>query len=239
MKKTFIAIFAVVVIAVTAAILTACSDSASSLVGDAISAAEKEVQITESPVLGTIPSLDQQKKAANDFVSDYISKAMDKAEKREELSELANQKKAANAEINVIYRDKQVEALKALDGKEVKVTFDESCFSAGKAKIVLTGDTAATKVSGARYQIIVELTAAKDTELCSAQVQDAEGNKLKDLAWFFDFFKNVPEDCKIVKYGKASAIKAGGTFTIEIEGINVGTKDTGLKFDHLYFTSGY
>jgi len=129
--------------------------------------------------------------------------------------------------------------LKALDGKEVKVTFDESCFSAGKAKIVLTGDTAATKVSGARYQIIVELTAAKDTEICSAQVQDAEGNKLRDLAWFFDSFKNVSEENKIVKYGKASAIKAGGTFTIEIDGINVGTKDTGLKFDHLYFTSGY
>ena len=108
MKKTFIAIFAVVASAVIASVLTACSDSASSLVGDAISAAEKEVQITESPVLGTIPSLDQQKKVANDYISDYISKAMDKAEKREEMSELGNKKKAANAEINVIYRDKQI-----------------------------------------------------------------------------------------------------------------------------------
>ena len=234
MKKLISSVFAVA----ATMMLTACGDSASSLVSDAISAAESEVQITESPVMGTLPSVDKQKKVANDFVSDYISKAMDKAEKREELSELGNQKKAANAEINTIFRDKQMEALKAIEGKEVKVTFDETCFSAGKAKIVLTGDTAATKVSGARYQIIVELTAAKEMASCTAVLQDAESKDLKELGWFFEFFRNVAEEYTVVKYGKASAIKAGGTFSIEIDGINLGgSSGVAEKFDHIHMTS--
>ena len=129
-KLQVLAMFAV------AALMTACGGkSATSVVDDAISAAEQEVPITDSPILGKLPSLHQQMKAAELKVDEFYQSEMNKAEKREDMSRLGDERKAAKGVIYKKYYELFDAEAKALNGREVKITFDDDQLSAGTAKL--------------------------------------------------------------------------------------------------------
>lgn len=116
----------------------------------AISQAEAAVPLTESPMLGTLPSLCQQRKAARDsagVIAKNAQKSLDVTDEASakkafaEAEKISAARKEAEKAIATLYDTKVEDAGKAMIGKEVPVEFDATQYSAASAKIIEITDS--------------------------------------------------------------------------------------------------
>lgn len=217
-----------------ATLLTACGGkSTNSVVDDAISAAEQEVQIVDNAVLGKLPSLYRQMEAAKVKVDDFYKAEMSKAEKREDLSRLGDERKAAIGEVYTKYFEQLDAEAKKLDGKEVKIAFDEEQISAATAKLHYQEGEIVADVEKDSYKrgnplrLEAELTLAAKLSMqygapmWNFNYLDAEGNEVEGLAGSFD--RNDPR----------CATPAGEKITLEVES-TPWIKEKGQVVDHVW-----
>ena len=110
-------------------------------VDDAISAAESQVTIIESPVFGKLPSLFEQKLRASTILGKRF-RAL-KSDNMDEAIKNKHRRDDAEEALDDFYQKKIDEAIVGLDGKAIKVEFDEKQFSSAKAMLkVIEGENA-------------------------------------------------------------------------------------------------
>ena len=175
-KTTFKSVALMAAVALMGTMFVNCGGGASgnSVVDDAISQAEQTITLVETPIFGTLPSLLQQKLEAGTIVGKYFRELktddMDAAIKNKQLRDEAEES------LSAIYKQKISEAANALDGKDVKVEFDENQISAA---------TATLKVSEADrgfFNFVFNVTMANPVNkevLFKWVFMDAEGNELQ------------------------------------------------------------
>lgn len=221
MKK----IFLLAMLSSVAFLWTACGGS---VVDDALKAAEQEVEIVESPAFGKLPSLQKQYDAAKKSVKDALKV---ESLSLSEMSKKGEERSKALDELKTIYDEKFITEAKALEGKTIKVTFDDEYFSAGTAVVKLADG------NNALYPLIIELrmTLAKPLPKgkgffgfsggptsFSWKYQDAEGN---EVGAGTNYIENE---------SPTLALQAGEVYTYILEATNLPNKDRALKFDHIY-----
>lgn len=230
MRKTIYVMFAT-----AATLLVSCGGGASSAVNDAVSAAEQEVQITESPLLGQMPALQLQYNAAKKALDAHYKEQLGNSGNLEDMSKTGNERKEASDELFKIYQSKVTDAVKAIDGKTFAVDVDPKAFTDGKATIIACIDSTSNSITSL-YKIKVELTTARDLSMSKASVRDANDAELTSLAWYASDVKGITEDDMTGSWGIKNTIKSGVTFYIEINGVSI-RNENAMKFAKLYFTS--
>ena len=167
----------------TAALLTACGGGAgtgSGPVDDAIAKGEEAVKIEESVCLGKLPSLMLQKKEADKTLDAYYQDAFSKAEDREQMSKVGDDRKADKEKLQQYYAEKIKAEAKALDGKTIPMEFDKNFLSAGTVRLVYDD----SKQYGECLKMVFEITPAMNFVMSSAKLLDAEGNTLQELGFW-------------------------------------------------------
>ncbi|SNU04127.1 hypothetical protein SAMN06298211_10638 [Prevotellaceae bacterium MN60] len=106
------------------------------VVDDAISAAESQITIIESPVFGKLPSLFEQKLKAGTILSKQFGKI--KTESMDEATRNQQHREDAEQTLDDYYQKKIEEAIEGLDGKNIKVEFDEKQVASAKCTLKLT-----------------------------------------------------------------------------------------------------
>ena len=208
-KNMFKSVALMAVVTFWGIVLTSCggnSASGSSAVKEAISAAESEIALTETPVFGNLPSLFEQKLEAGTILGKHFrelkTEDMDKAVKNKQLRDEAEKELAA------YYNEKIGTAAEALDGKNIKVEFDKSQFTDATVTLKVT-----EKEMG-YFNFVFDATPVKPI---NKEVEfkwiymDAEGNELQ-----------VSSD--YITPGEK----------IQKEYVVLSNKDYCKKFDHLY-----
>lgn len=200
--------------------------SENSAVNEAIAAAEKEAPLKESPVLGQLPSICAQLKAAQKSVKEAIKPL--ESENAKEASAKGDDLKAATEELNKIYAGKVAEEAKKLDGKSIKVNFDNEYFSDVKATL----KAVKTETTFGSVAIELKMTLAKALPK----------SKYGGVAFLWNW-KYMDAQDKEVRGGAGSvdnsdpaiSLKEGEVWTYTIDAANVPSSiEAGSKFDHLY-----
>ena len=152
----------------------------------AIAMAENAVELKESPIIGTIPSIYAQRKAALDSVSKMAKQSFQviNPQSKEEIEKAVAEAErinmaagAAKSAIKAHYDSKLQETGKPFIGKEFKSQFDKSQYSAASVKI--------TKFEGATCYAEARLTlsAPLDKIRCVAyRFLDEHGNTVSNGA---------------------------------------------------------
>ena len=145
MERTIKTVAFLAVMALLSLALSGCYEERVSAgncaVDDAISAAESQVTIIESPVFGKLPSLFEQKLRASTIL-DKRFRAL-KTDNMDEAIKNRHRRDDAEEALEDFYQKKIDEAINGLDGKVIKVEFNEKQFSAAKATLkVIEGESA-------------------------------------------------------------------------------------------------
>lgn len=227
MNKTKSLLLAGIVV-LTAGMTSACGDSerASSVVNDAVKAAEEAVAIESTPVLGQIPSLQAQYKEARSQLKNHFKEAGEKLESKfkdggsmedalRESAKLEDERKAAEKELQQLFKEKVMAEAATISENALKVTFDESVYSAANAKFVASPDSSIT--NPVTIEVVLTL-AIKPYAFCSWEYQDAANNKIKEGS---------------LPIQDNNKLQAGDKITKNI--IPPFSLEEGTKFDHLYF----
>ena len=208
-----------------ACLWTACGGN---VVDDALKAAEQEVQIVESPALGKLPSLQLQYNAAKKSVKEALKV---ESLSLSEMSKKGEERSKALDELQTIYYEKFTTEAKALEGKTIKVTFDDEYFSAGTAVIKLSDD------NNPMYPVMIELqmTLAKPMPKAKGffglsggptyfkwKYQDAQG---KELSAGAEYIENE---------SPALQLQAGEVFTYTVGATNLPSRDKAMQLDHIH-----
>lgn len=175
-KNVFKSLTLGLTIALSGIVLTGCGGetTGSKDVQDAISAAESGIPVVESPVFGTLPSLLEQKLEAGTILGkkfrEMKTEDMDEAVKNKQLRD------EAEDELKAYYDEKIGAASDALEGKNVKVEFDNSKISAASVKLAVMDKTKGY------FNFVFDVTPAqpvnKEVEF-KWLFMDAEGNELE------------------------------------------------------------
>lgn len=157
MKRTIKTVAFVAVMALSSLALSSCGEKRVSAgncaVDDAISAAESQVTVIESPVFGKLPSLFEQKLRASTILGKQF-RAL-KTENMDEAIKNRHRRDDAEEALEDFYKKKIQEAANGLDGKTIRVEFDDKQFSAAKATLK------AIENESAYFNIVFDATLTK------------------------------------------------------------------------------
>lgn len=218
MKKVFLFSFMVA----TALLTTSCGGG--SKVNEAISQAEQEVAIAESPQLGKLPSLQMQYDAAKKAVSELMKV---EGNSLDELSKSGEERKSALDELHKTYREKVIAEGKALDGKVIKVDFNSEYFQAVTATLKTheISESESLRPVGVELKMTLAKPLPKNryggSVMWGWKYLDAQGNELSGGAAYIE------------SSDPAMELEAGGVWTYTIESINMPYGEKGLKFETL------
>lgn len=197
---------ALVAVAMSLAV-TSCGDSSKVDISNpegmkeqAIKRAEKAVPISESAMLGALPSIKEQSRAAKDSLKAMVSpikdemtalflasKDKDEAKKIYDEAEVMQANvKAAEEALKEYYEAKIAEAAKPLIGREIPVDYDREQFS----NVVITVNKVEDN-GGVGFDVVMTLARKLPGWSVSFEYQDAEGMELSKGATY-PKFKNEP-----------------------------------------------
>ena len=232
MKKLLL--FAVVIL------FAACSEeeSSSSMVKKAISVAEQNVSLEESPSLGAIPALQLQYKEADKQVKvlleEFAKKSEEEFKKGGSMEDairanmiLDDLKKETKEELESIYKEKIMAEAGKLDGKALTVEFDKEQFTSISAVLHTAADSSINKP----FNIVAELTLAKPLPYT-------------DWSWSVEaMWEYLDADGKNITAGNKSIkdfkkYKAGDVVTVEIKPTTYLVGEKAMKFAKMSFRVG-
>lgn len=188
---------------------------------EAIAEANKDIPLTESPILGTLPSLYARQQAAKDSTlaltrnkQKELNEKTNDPEAHETSKKIASAWNTAYKEIESYYKDIMQEELNKLAGKEIPLEFDPSEFTSGRA--VITDRLVSNEIYIDYSMVLARNLSHSDDRGLKFEYLDKDGNIIKSTTTTNKVWPNTYDESgtSIVQAIRGATWKANYSFYI-------------------------